>query len=157
MNTEAEFHNRIKTVLSKKQQGIVMGMFRDVTRQHAIDKHNAQHVLNQLTKMSAERDELAALNKSLLAERSGCLTAPIKLTENQIAIFGRPNFLCSPIAKLLISHGIYERGPNKAEYEQAVCVHWCSGLLQKHGDDWRGIAKHILKDLENTNPLSDQS
>jgi len=76
----------------------------------------------------------------------------IKLTEQQIAVFGRPNFLCSGVAKLLISHGLYERGPNKAEYEQAVCIHWTSELLREHGDNWRDAAQHILDDLEATKP-----
>lgn len=71
----------------------------------------------------------------------------ITLTEKQIEIYGRPNFLCSGVAKLLISHGLYERGPNKAEYEQAVCIHWTSELLREHGENWSDVAQQILKNL----------
>ena len=72
----------------------------------------------------------------------------IELTKQQIEVFGRPNFMCSGVAKLLISSGIYKEGPNKAEYEQAVCIHWSSELLRVHGDNWLDVGRAILRDLE---------
>jgi len=71
---------------------------------------------------------------------------PIKLTEHQIEIFGKPNFACAPIAKLLIAEGLYEDKVSKVEYEQAVFIHWASGLLAEHGDKWSVVAGTILKD-----------
>lgn len=71
----------------------------------------------------------------------------ITLTENQISILGRPNFACADVAKLLMKMGVYEQGPPKAEYEQAVYIHWASDLLDKHGDNWKEEASKILKDL----------
>lgn len=68
----------------------------------------------------------------------------IKLTTNQVLILGRPNFLCAREAKLLIAAGIYEDKENKAEYEQAVFIHWASGLLEKHGDEWGKVGAEIL-------------
>ncbi len=71
----------------------------------------------------------------------------IELTKSQIDILGRPNFTCSAIANLLIESGVYKRGPKKAEYEQAVCIHWLSGILNEHGESWRVEARRIVKDL----------
>lgn len=68
----------------------------------------------------------------------------INLTENEISILGRPNFACADIAKILIRAGIYEKGANKAEYEQAVYIHWAYSLLKEHGDSWKEAAKKIL-------------
>ena len=72
----------------------------------------------------------------------------ITLTEQQISVLGRPNFLCSGVAKILIHCGLYAPGPNKAEYEQAVCIHWTSELLRTHGDNWCAEAKRIIDSLE---------
>jgi hypothetical protein len=69
----------------------------------------------------------------------------IKLTGNQVKILGRPNFACAQQAKLLIACGVYEDKESKAEYEQAVFIHWASELLVKHGDDWSKEGTKILK------------
>lgn len=69
----------------------------------------------------------------------------IKLTEEQVFVYGHPNFACSAIAKLLIESGLYEAGPAKAEYEQAVFIHWASELLRVHGENWRAVGHEILK------------
>jgi hypothetical protein len=71
----------------------------------------------------------------------------IELSNNQISILGKPNFACAPIAKLLIKHSIYEDKENKAEYEQAVFIHWASDLLEKFGDGWVDEAKRIIDKL----------
>ncbi len=33
----------------------------------------------------------------------------------------------------------------KAEYEQAVYIHWASNLLDKHGDNWRDEGNKIIQ------------
>lgn len=71
----------------------------------------------------------------------------ITLTDNQIAILGNPNFACARISKFLIEMGIYEDKAKKAEYEQAVYIHWASNLLDKYGDNWRGEGDKIIGDL----------
>lgn len=71
----------------------------------------------------------------------------IKLTKNQIDILGRPNFACAQVAKLLIAFKLYEDKESKAEYEQAVYIHWASDLLEKHGDDWKAEGNKIIKEL----------
>jgi hypothetical protein len=68
----------------------------------------------------------------------------IKLTVGEISILGRPNFACAPIGKILIDSGIYEKGSNKAEYEQAVYIHWALGLLKEHGDNWIKVGNEII-------------
>jgi hypothetical protein len=68
----------------------------------------------------------------------------IKLSDTQIDILGRPNFACAQIAKLLIAAGIYEDKAKKAEYEQAVFIHWATGLLDEHGEKWREVAQTKL-------------
>ena len=71
----------------------------------------------------------------------------IKLTDDEIFILGRPNFACAHVAKLLIKAGVYEDKAQKAEYEQAVFIHWASGLLEKHGSDWKRKSQYLLDDL----------
>ena len=69
----------------------------------------------------------------------------IKLTDNQIAILGKPNFSCAQPAKLLIAADVYEAKTSRlAEYEQAVFIHWAQGLLAEHGDNWAEAGKAIL-------------
>jgi len=69
----------------------------------------------------------------------------VELTDVQVSIFGRPNFACARTAKVLIAAGEYKDGGKKAEYEQAVFIHWASTLLEKHGkDEWAGVASKIL-------------
>ena len=80
----------------------------------------------------------------------------IKLTENQIDILGKPNFACARWAKLLIAGKVYEDKAKKAEYEQAVFIHWASALYDLHGDNWmeagnkimRGVAQKLIDDRE---------
>ena len=67
-----------------------------------------------------------------------------QLSDNQISIMGRPNFACAGMAKLLIAAGIYEDKEKKAEYEQAVFMHWALGLLEAHGDGWAEEANRVL-------------
>lgn len=79
----------------------------------------------------------------------------ITLTDTQIEIMGRPNFKCALIAKLLIGAGVYEDKAKKAEYEQAVYIHWSLGLVEQHGaDKWQdaadGILTTIVKNLDDT-------
>lgn len=69
----------------------------------------------------------------------------IELTQNQIDIMGRPNFACAKVAKLLMVAGAYSKGPKKAEYEQAVYIHWALDLMARHGDEWRTFGEEILR------------
>jgi hypothetical protein len=68
----------------------------------------------------------------------------IKLSDDEILILGRPNFACAKIAKVLIASGVYEKGAEKAEYEQAVFIHWASNLLKEHGSNWRKEFNEII-------------
>lgn len=70
----------------------------------------------------------------------------VELDENQISIMGRPNFACARMAKLLIAAGLYEDKEKKAEYEQAVFIHWSLELLKTHGDKWADEAEKILQE-----------
>lgn len=62
----------------------------------------------------------------------------IELTQNQIDVFGRPNFTCIKLSALLVAAGVYKK-PEKvrAESEQAITIHFLSGMLEKHGEKWR--------------------
>lgn len=68
----------------------------------------------------------------------------IKLSNEQIAVLGRPNFKCARVAQVLIAAGIYEDNKKSAEYEQAVFIHWALGLLEKHGENWQDEGNKIL-------------
>ncbi|QBC44424.1 hypothetical protein [Iodobacter fluviatilis] len=72
----------------------------------------------------------------------------IKLSDTQIDILGRPNFARTQIAKLLIAAGIYEDKAKKAEYEQAVFIHWAMALLNEHGEKWREVAQAKLAEYD---------
>ena len=71
----------------------------------------------------------------------------IKLTDDQIAIMGKPNFSCAGPAKLLIASGVYEDKAKKAEYEQAVFIHWALEVHKEHGENWAEEGKKILVGL----------
>jgi hypothetical protein len=73
----------------------------------------------------------------------------LKLSKEEIDIFGRPNFACAQIAKILIECGHYEDKAKTAEYEQAVFIHWATGLLKKHGPHWKSQANEILRTMVN--------
>ncbi len=70
----------------------------------------------------------------------------IKLTDTQVDILGRPNFHCMKVAKILIAAGDYEDKAKKAEYEQAVFIHWAYELFAVHGDNWQEEGEKILQD-----------
>jgi hypothetical protein len=71
----------------------------------------------------------------------------VELTKNEIDILGRPNFACARMAQILIASGEYANGVKKAEYEQAVYIHWALNLLKEHGDNWVTVGNAKLKDL----------
>ncbi len=68
----------------------------------------------------------------------------IKLTKEEIAIFGRPNFACANIANRLKELGLYDCA-EKAEDEQAIAIHFMAELYKKYGCNWRAQADKILK------------
>ena len=70
----------------------------------------------------------------------------IELTSIEIEIMGKPNFACARVARLLIDSGLYKKGPEKAEYEQAVFIHWALLLKDLHGDDWKTHGENILNE-----------
>lgn len=74
-------------------------------------------------------------------------TQPIELSDTDIEILGTVCFVAAPIAKALIAAGIYENKASKAEYEQAVFIHWALGLRDEHGDEWRHAGHAILSEL----------
>lgn len=88
----------------------------------------------------------AAMDKHLqemkaIVDRHGAMPP---LNADLIAILGRPNFHCAPIAwalRDLLGHTI-ER---KAEHEQAAVIHWLLGLYLEHGAQCFDRAEAILK------------
>lgn len=69
----------------------------------------------------------------------------ITLNEDQIKILGTPNFACARIAKALIEAGVYEDKAKKAEYEQAVFIHWALSLYEQHGSGWMKEGNKIIQ------------
>jgi len=75
----------------------------------------------------------------------------VELTADQIAIMGRPNFLCCQYADVLIGAGLYADASHKTEYKQAVYIHWALDLLAKHGPEvWADFAVQQINDLRRT-------
>jgi len=72
----------------------------------------------------------------------------IELSKEQISVLGRPNFACARIAQVLIRTGVYAPVRANAEYEQAVFIHWASGLVEQHGEKWAEVADRLLCDYE---------
>ena len=72
---------------------------------------------------------------------------PITLTKEQIEVFGRPNFSCSSIARILVSKCVYAEIPPRSENEQAVAIHFMSSMLEKYGSNWKIEAEKVLKKL----------
>ncbi len=70
----------------------------------------------------------------------------ITLSQDEIDIMGRPNFSCAGIAKILIAAGIYADLAKKAEYEQAVYIHWALSLKDQYAENWRIEGGKILDD-----------
>ena len=73
----------------------------------------------------------------------------IKLTEDQVSIMGKPNFACATPAKILIASGVYEDKAKKAEYEQAVFIHWALELHKEHGENWMNEGNKVLSEYAN--------
>ena len=72
---------------------------------------------------------------------------PVVLTKDQIAIMGRPNFACAHIADKLINSGVYADGGHKAEYKQAVFMHFTLRMLEDHQGEWTEAANNELERL----------
>lgn len=70
----------------------------------------------------------------------------IKLTDEEVEILGKPNFAAATPAKFLIAAGLYEDKAKKAEYEQAVFIHWAFDLFKQHGANWKEVGNKILSD-----------
>lgn len=81
----------------------------------------------------------------------------IKLTKTEVSILGRPNFVCSPMAHILIKAGVYEDAGARSEYEQAVFIHWALELHKKHGDEWTVKAEEILQECHAKNQGREKS
>ncbi len=73
----------------------------------------------------------------------------IGLSDDEIFILGRPNYSCARIAQILIAADMYKNKERRAEYEQAVFIHWSQKLLKKHGKNWRKEASIIIEQCEN--------
>lgn len=71
----------------------------------------------------------------------------IKLNSTEVEILGKPNFACARIAQVLIESGEYEKGPSKAEYKQAVYIHWAYNLFKKHGEKWKAFGNEQINEL----------
>ena len=72
---------------------------------------------------------------------------PIVLTKDQVAIMGRPNFSCAHIADRLIKSGVYAHSTDRAEYKQAVFMHFALKMLEDHGEEWIVAANNELERL----------
>jgi hypothetical protein len=78
---------------------------------------------------------------------SGAATGawPFELNDDLRFVLGRPNFWCAPFA-----HAFRKAGhaiPTNAEEEQAFVLHWLTGLVLKHGENWREVAQAEYKAL----------
>lgn len=97
----------------------------------------------------ASADELAAAYTTIatltskLAEAERDALGP--LTDDLIAILGRPNFQCAGIAELLRIRG--DDIKHKSESEQAAAIHFLLGFYLKHGPEWAIVAGAELKRL----------
>ena len=61
----------------------------------------------------------------------------ITLNADQVEILGKPNFACADLAKLLFESGTYKKDSHKAEYNQAVVIHWLNSIYEEFGSGWR--------------------
>lgn len=78
-------------------------------------------------------DEWRTVHAALSETRANPLELP-GMDDDLLAILGRSNFACAPIARLLRKAG--RSIPEKAEAEQAHVIHWVLGLYLKHGAEW---------------------
>lgn len=63
---EAEFHQKIKQFLSKKDQGYVMGAFREVQQSRSEDIYSSQAAWEISKKLSVEKEEVNIVMAFLL-------------------------------------------------------------------------------------------
>lgn len=70
---------------------------------------------------------------------------PDSLDEHLVAILGRPNFACAPIAQVLRAKG--RAIPRRAEHEQAAVIHYMLSAYLRHGEAW---ADYVRFDLYST-------
>ncbi|GAL57147.1 hypothetical protein EV102420_06_00210 [Pseudescherichia vulneris NBRC 102420] len=83
----------------------------------------------------AERDA----DKRRIAELEAREVKLPPLSDDLIAILGRPNFTCAHLAELMRKGGDDIR--RKAEHEQAAVIYWFLSLYLEHGNKWEAVAK----------------
>ena len=62
-----------------------------------------------------------------------------EMNEDLLAILGKPNFVCGPIAHLMKAAGVVDMRP-KSEDEQAHVLLWLLRLYLEHGYAWANVA-----------------
>lgn len=70
----------------------------------------------------------------------------IELNDNTKKIMGTMCFQSARFSHRLIELGLYPKQPEhqKAEYEQAIFMHWALNLEAEHGDNWDVEGQKIL-------------
>ncbi|WP_313112593.1 ead/Ea22-like family protein [Pseudescherichia sp.] len=101
------------------------------------DLNNFNDAANPATilELLAERDA----DKRRIAELEAREVKLPPLSDDLIAILGRPNFTCAHLAELMRKGGDDIR--RKAEHEQAAVIYWFLSLYLEHGNKWEAVAK----------------
>lgn len=91
-------------------------------------------------------DPAAAAEAAKLVENLEPAKLPerIALDKEVRFILGRPNFWCSPFAKMLRKRGF--EIAFKAEDEQAAVIHWMLNIYFEHGKEWRNVVDRIVRE-----------
>lgn len=89
----------------------------------------------RVLELLAERDA----DKARIAELEAREVKLPPLSDDLIAILGRPNFTCAHLAELMRKGGDEIR--RKAEHEQAAVIYWFLSLYLEHGNKWEAVAK----------------
>ncbi len=70
----------------------------------------------------------------------------IELTDRTMKIMGTMCFQSARFSHKLIELGVYPKQPtnHKAEYEQAIFMHWALNLEAEHGEKWFEEGQKVL-------------
>ena len=71
---------------------------------------------------------------------------PVEFTDRTRKIMGTTCFQSARFSHRLIELGVYPKQPSnhKAEYEQAIFMHWALNLEAEHGEKWFEEAQKVM-------------
>ena len=93
-------------------------------------------------------------NASLPASGQPVFAIP-DMDDHLLAILGRPNFHCSPIAAVLRLGGAEIK--RKSEHEQAAVLHWMLTLYLRHGAGWWDVANAEIHRICDEHPAKPEA